>query len=70
MKVHDEIIINNLAEYYRNNVGGFDITSAFAIDKFARVKKLLDALDGEGISDLDVIKIAAMSFEDQTIRNY
>lgn len=70
MKVHDEIIINSLAEYYHNNALGFDLTSEFAVDRFARVRKLLDALDGEGISDLDVIKIAAMAFEEQTIRNY
>lgn len=70
MKVLDETIINNLAEYYHNNVGGFDITSDFAVDKFVRVRKLLDALSGEGISDLDVIKIAAMAFEEQAIRSF
>lgn len=70
MKIHDEIIINSLAEYYRNNMGGIDFQSDFIVDKFARVRKLLDALDGEGISDLDVIKIAAMAFEEQTIRDY
>lgn len=70
MKVLDETIINNLAEYYHNNAGGFDMQSDFALDKFARVRRLLDSLDGEGISDLDVIKIAAMAFEEQAIRSF
>lgn len=70
MKVEDEVIINSLAEYYHNNASGLDLSSEFAVERFSRVKRLLQELDSKGISDLDILKIAANALETQTIKNF
>lgn len=37
-------------------------------DRFERVKKLLDSLDGKGYSDLDILRIALETVESEVIK--
>lgn len=68
MKVEDRTIIDVMEDHYRHSLG-YDISSDFSIDKLTKVRQLLHSLDGEGFSDLEVLRIALKAFELQVIKN-
>lgn len=63
MTVSDDKVVKAIADYYRNVSGGFDIDSEFAVERFKRVRNVLDSLSGLGYSDLDVLKLAVIAME-------
>ena len=68
MKVENDTIVHVMANYYRNTFG-IDQDSDFFVDRLTRIQNLLDTLDGEGYTDLDILRLATRAFEEQVIKN-
>lgn len=68
MKISDVSIRRAIANFYRHSAGPGHMSRELLEDRFERVKKLLDSLDGKGYSDLDILRIALETMESEVIK--
>lgn len=69
MKVSEDAILDALSKYYRHSSGQFNMEPNFIEYRYAKVKELLESLDGHGFSNLDILRLAALAVELQIIKD-